>query len=252
MEECIRSGDKSKATGIQYFLKQFAGSHEKRTRGFVFTLNQDLFVERFYVGGTDMRLPGITTKAEWFKASTVEWKYGLGLPNKDKVARYKDAFWQKGLGSLMYVKLHGSYLWKSEDGSDAMVIGYGKKGRTEKEPLLAWYLQLFDEILNLGDVNLVTIGYGFGDDYINALIGNAIKDNRLRLNVICPTEPSAFKDHVLNAPAPDDSSKYEVLGDVIWRGLVRYYPATVTDFYTPRTSTLPPQGCSFFRALGLL
>jgi hypothetical protein len=51
-----------------------------------------------------------------------------------------------------------------------MVIGYGKRGRTEKEPLLAWYLQLFKEVLNAGDVNLVTIGYGFGDDYINGLI----------------------------------------------------------------------------------
>lgn len=252
MDDIIRSNDRSKATAIQYFLKQFAGSNETRTRGFVFTLNQDLFMERFYVGDKDMRLPGIATKAEWFKGSTAEWKYALQLPSRAEVTKYKDEFWRKGQCPLMYIKLHGSFLWKSEDGSDAMVIGYGKKGRMEKEPLMDWYLQIFDEVLKQGGMNLVIIGYGFGDDHINALIGRAVKDHRLRLTVICPTEPSGFREQVIKAPAPSDFSPYESLGDIIWEGLFRYYPATVGDFYSTGTSTLPAQGVSLFRAVGLL
>ncbi len=252
MDEILYSNNKSEAVAVGNFLKRFAGSINKRSRGFIFTLNQDLFAERFYVEDEGVSLPGVQTRPEWFKGSTQEWKYAIRLPTKNKIKEYKEEFWRKGQGPLMYVKLHGSTLWKSEDGSDAMVIGHGKKGRMEKEPLLDWFLEIFEKVLNWGSMNLVIIGYGFGDDHINALIGNAVKDSGLRLSIIGPTEPLIFKELVLRAPAPPDFSQNESLGDIIWKGLSRYYPTTVSHFYRTSTSTLPPQGDSFFRALGLL
>jgi hypothetical protein len=100
MDACIRSGDNRQAAGIQFFLERFAAAVGSYSRGFVFTLNQDLFIERFYVGATDMRLPGITTKPEWFKGSTAEWKYELQLPNNNQVAKYRDEFWSKAPGLI--------------------------------------------------------------------------------------------------------------------------------------------------------
>ena len=252
MDASLRNKNKPESAPVGKFLEQFAGLVDKRSRGFIFTLNQDLFVERFFVSYKNVRLPGIETRAEWFNGNINDWDYALRLPTAGQIDTFKDEFWQKGLGPLMYVKLHGSHLWKSENGSNAMVIGYGKKGRLEKEPLLDWYLHIFNEVLNFGDTNLVIIGYGFGDDHINDLIGNAVKNSRLKLTVICPTVPSAFRDQVMKAPAPKGFRNSESLADIIWQGLCRYYPSVVSEFYHPSGSALTPQGDAFFRSLGLL
>jgi hypothetical protein len=65
-------------------------------------------------------------------------------------------------------------------------------GRIAGEPLLEWYLSLFKEALEEGDKNLVIVGYGFGDDHINDIIVDAIKDRGLKLFVISPQLPADF------------------------------------------------------------
>jgi SIR2-like domain len=67
-----------------------------------------------------------------------------------------------------------------------------KLGRIAGEPLLEWYLSLFKEALEEGDKNLVIVGYGFGDDHINDIIVDAIKDRGLKLFVISPQLPADF------------------------------------------------------------
>ena len=149
----------------------------------------------------------------------------------------------------MYVKLHGSYGWLSQDGTDAMVIGHGKKGRIEKEPLLSWYLSLFKEVLHAGDRKLVVIGYGFGDDHINEIITGAIKEKGLQLYIICPMEPEQFRNQLLRLHGVN--IELNPYGEDIWSGLYGYYPSKVTDFYDIYSNTLPPRGEVFFKNIGL-
>jgi len=58
-------------TACMYFIQRFAGPVSEKTRGFFFTLNQDLFVERFFSNGNDpgrstLRAPG-ADHPKWFK-----------------------------------------------------------------------------------------------------------------------------------------------------------------------------------------
>ncbi|MEP6934971.1 MAG: SIR2 family protein, partial [Nitrospirota bacterium] len=90
---------------------------------------------------------------------------------------------------FVYIKLYGSYGWRSADGTNAMVVGGGKEERIAKEPLLKWYLELFREVLTGPECNLLVIGYGFRDKLINEVIAHAIRDRKLRLYIISPHQP---------------------------------------------------------------
>ena len=65
-----------------------------------------------------------------------------------------------------------------------MVIGRGKEQLIQKEPLLAWYFKIFKEVLFQTNRHLLLIGYGFGDDHINDIIANAIKQYGLKIYII--------------------------------------------------------------------
>jgi len=197
-----------------------------------------------------MRIPGLNHDL-WFSFSAESpKKFEVSLQNVEDVAKYKERFRTKGSGQFMYVKLHGSYGWSSQDGTDAMVIGYGKKGRIDKEPLLSWYLTIFKEVLHASDRNLVIIGYGFGDEHINEIIASAINERGLRLHVICPMEPDEFRNRLRGLSG--FNTQQIAHGHEIWKGVFRYYRNQVTDFYTAGSyAKFPSRAKSFFRNIGL-
>lgn len=253
MDEILCNQKRHEVAACRFFTARFADLDHLQTRGFVFTLNQDLFNERFYseIGDSRsaMRLPGLQNP-EWFRFSVEAAEtFQIQLPGIADVSKFQRRFWDKGTGKLMYVKLHGSYGWLSQDGTDAMVIGHGKKGRIEQEPLLSWHLSLFKEVLYAGDRKLVVIGYGFGDNHINEIIAAAIKDKGLQLHVICPMEPEQFRNRLMRLHG--FNIKPNPYGEEIWSGLYGYYPGKVTDFYDTHSSTLPPRGQTFFQNIGL-
>ena len=128
-----------------------------------------------------------------------------------------------------------------------MVIGHEKVGSIAKEPLLKWYLSLFEEILKEPNRNLVVVGYGFGDEHINNVIADAIRDCGLRLYVISPKLPSEFRETLtpLNSfvTGPDIHR-----GTELWEGLYGYYRATVREFCDDN-GQLTTQGRAFFHDL---
>jgi SIR2-like domain len=79
-----------------------------------------------------------------------------------------------------------------------MVIGTNKGRLLESEPLLNWYLQLFEEALQRAQALLV-IGYSFRDPHINHGIVEAAKSNGLRLYVMSPQTPEDFRVNLLRA-----------------------------------------------------
>lgn len=236
------------------FIARFDGSGYDR--GFFFTLNQDLFIERFFFLGYQqaslLKIPGLE-HAKWFNghlASTLTKEDHIRLPDQARVEKFSSTFLSKSVECFAYVKLHGSYGWRSShDGSDVMVIGHGKLGSIEKEPLLKWYLSLFEEILKEPNRNLVVVGYGFADEHINNVITDAIHDCGLRLYVVSPKLPSEFREmltplnsFVTEPPVPR--------GRELWEGLYGYYRATAIDF-CDENGELTTQGRAFFRDLEL-
>jgi hypothetical protein len=157
--------------------------------GFIFTLNQDLFIERFYQNpirdpsrrfyNARLSIPGIDKYPAWFMGEEGNPFNGIPteeearqfyklkhddyytLPNKNQFDLKKGSLLKDG--SYFLIKLHGSHNWVSSDGSDMMVIGRGKSEQIHKEPLLNYYYDLFKEVLFQEHRRLLVIGYGFGD-----------------------------------------------------------------------------------------
>lgn len=201
---------------VNHFIDKFAGHHKKK--GFFFTLNQDLFVERYC---RDLNY-SIATLGVSMKPNNSERK--LGRDDYIQLPANKDAIKENLISQcdFFYVKLHGSQNWKSFDGSDQMVIGKDKKGLIEKEPLLKYYSECFKKVLSRSDIRLFVIGYGFGDEHINEIISDSIKKHNLRLYVMSPDNPENFKNNLYN---------HLPCGKTIWNGLTGYYPYSLSTVF---------------------
>jgi hypothetical protein len=242
---------KPKWVGVVYALLMNFGITNNKS--FIFTLNQDLFIERFYQNPSkdypnknnipELSIPGIDKSPEWFmnldalrdKSSerlhngekdiqTCEEKeqfYRLKeddnytLPDKAEFDSKKNNLLEKGNFFLM--KLHGSYNWKSSDGLDAMVIGRGKTEQMMKEPLLCYYFEIFKAVLSQGKRRLLVIGYGFGDEHINGVISKAIRDDELKLYILSPISPEKLKYVLCEGPKKSENTIN------IWNGISGYF-----------------------------
>jgi len=252
LDEAIRSNFLNKrqcAQSLRHFLGRFAGTG--RNRGFIFTLNQDLLVERLYSNqGGLLQIPALG-HPDWFTGKFEEkTPPEIKMPEPRRIAFFRENFWEKGSGlqNFLYIKLHGSYAWKSANNSDAFVIGHEKSGSIAKEPLLQWYLQLFKEVLNLPNQILVVVGYGFMDRHINEIIADAAETG-LKLYVISPLQPRELRQ-VLD---PLHSAGHEAAhrGKEIWRMLRGYYCSSVDMMIPTNASVLPGLTQAFFKQTNL-
>jgi len=193
---------------------------------FFFTLNQDLFIERL-ISDTKKSImwPGIGKR--FFIPNSSESKRSLGnsefipIPADDNTIHAADL----RNNEFHYIKLHGSFGWKSSDPdrSDKLVIGRDKEKQIADEPLLKWYFDLFQEVLFQGGIKLLIIGYGFRDSHINEVILEAIAKYSLNLYVLSPADPAAFKNELCNTAN----------GDQIFEGLSGYFQSGFVDLFPP-------------------
>lgn len=199
---------------------------------FFFTLNQDIFVERL-ISDTKKSImwPGIGKR--FFIPRSSECKRPLennnfiNVPDGDKLDTTKRAV-DLPNNECNYIKLHGSFGWKSPDPdkSDKLVIGRNKETLIADEPLLKWYLDLFEQVLSHGGMKLLIIGYGFRDDHINEIIMKAIEQEpSLRLYIISPVKPRGFIKEL--------SKEEYFCGKRILKGLSGYFEASFKDIFPP-------------------
>jgi len=228
------------------------GHVKQNERGFIFTLNQDLFLERhFSTDLCDISIPGLN-RADWFQArhaSPFEIGPSVDLLKNDKVEELKSHFWSGKGGRLVYLKLHGSVGWRAADGSELLIVGTTKSSAIEKEPLLRWYSDLFKEVLHAGDRNLLVIGYGFRDSHINAVIADGIKEHRLRLYIVTPQSPDEFYDQLVPRHSVV-TRPIDHRGQDIWDGLAGYYVRSVDQLISHHWNLLP-DGEALLDRLGL-
>lgn len=172
---------------VQRFLGRFCWNQDRTANtSFLFTLNQDLLLERRWYNFDHHRppsLPGvppprlqISTNQTWF--SSIAAPYGddqvsfVGWNGEPTLA-----------GCTNYIKLHGSFNWVNADGSRTMVVGSRKAQQISSHPLLNWYFEVFRNVLCEGDVRLMVIGYSFSDDHINEVIAKAVREHGLQVFV---------------------------------------------------------------------
>lgn len=209
---------------VRQLVERFAG---KRTRpGFVFTLNQDLFMERYYADGPTLLFLGLGRTVHLSCGSQGELDPGDRIrlpaaPSSLDQEIHRDTFF--------YVKLHGSYNWDASDGTHRMVIGHAKANQIATEPLLAAYLEVFKRVLSSGKKRLLIIGYGFRDEHVNAAIVNAVDKGNLELFVMSPQSPSRLKALLGKAPC----------GPRIWGALHGYYSHTLLTLFPQNQEETP-------------
>jgi len=196
---------------VQELLFRFWGQRaDHNNASYLFTLNQDLFFERHLynehvAGAPGGVLPGLVPvpNQRWFTTNV-----GLYSPEFTLRPAADPAGEGRLQGQTNVIKLHGSFNWRSPNGRNLMVVGTEKTGQIAASPLLSWYAEIFRQVLAAGGVRLMIVGYGFGDEHINAVIAGAIEKNGLSV-FIWDTAPN-LKQRVLAAPH----------GPAIWNGLI--------------------------------
>jgi len=222
----------------------------KSGSGYIFTLNQDIMIEKLFQSvnmsnsimpfSKSVCIPAVHSPVYKPKVTTSgDKEYGI-IPDKEELQEWKD----KHLDSLdikgtrtnpIYIKLHGSFDWRyprhsntnmQDINNKVMVIG-GEKGRQiDKIPLLKFYFDLFEKSL-FSKVDLMIIGYGFRDAHINKVLIKAIKEHDLRLYFVNPNSFKTFGENIKDEGVFDNGHEYKIITNAI----DGYYQATLSKIF---------------------
>jgi len=150
-------------------------------KGLFFTLNQDIFIER-RSGHRPPCSPRFPVDIYNHHARDFSTEHFVVLPKEDAITKAEQDFMDHA--GLSYIKLHGSYGWRSSDGSNQMVIGKNKSEIIAREPLLKWYFELFQKVIAEGSKKILIVGYGFGDQHINQVLADGVEKYGLQIYII--------------------------------------------------------------------
>jgi hypothetical protein len=195
---------------------------QRNIKGFIFTLNQDLFLERHYYNGDRPIIPGVRISEKYFSSifrDPLRDQDFIELPSRDELEKLKEDIIKKN--SFFYIKMHGSQHWRNRSKQEQIVIGRGKKTKIEDEPLLEWYFELFKRVMFTKDIQMLIIGYGFGDGHINEVLAEAIENYSAGIHIICPKDVAVFHEELLKKD----------YGEKVWKGLAGYYPYSLLQVF---------------------
>jgi len=97
---------------------------------------------------------------------------------------------------------------------------------------LEFYQDVFERVLQAGDVQLMVIGYGFGDEHINLLIADAVKNAGLKVFVW------DARSDIVNWLKKDARYGGDVLAGLIStesRQMIEVFPSNQSETETYRT-----------------
>ena len=153
----------------------------------IFTLNQDTLLERYYLNDD---IP---------HRSNLKWNGPqlAGMRPVDTLDNPLESFYLTSFEPdpqnfkvdnrcQPYFKLHGSSNWIDTTPDGLMVLGGIKRTYIDRYPVLKWIHKQFEEALAKPNTKVMVIGYSFGDDHINSLIREAVKNDNIGLFVIDP------------------------------------------------------------------
>jgi hypothetical protein len=209
--------------GLGEFLNLFMGRGEEK--GLFFTLNQDLIMER----RNGYRCPGVPAfQQEFYSLNSAELKKEgfVQLPGVEDALKMASKDIRNHSG-LIYIKLHGSYGWKASDGSNQMVIGKNKTELINREPILNYYFNIFQDVIKEGNKNLLIIGYGFRDQHINNVILDGVKNHNLKIYIIDVNSFHDLKSNMENG---------HFYATPLLEGVGGYFPYSFRQIFPPDQS----------------
>lgn len=178
--------------GFQEFLRGFqcktqGGSSDA---GFIFTLNQDLAVERHWYNFDHWSyppcLPGVPVSMRMNQEGRSWFSTHVGQLDDSLLVALQPVSEIQLRRQTNYLKLHGSITWRTADGANAMVIGTEKTQQIEQLPLISDYFEVFEEVLLTQDRKLMIAGYSFQDEHINHILARAVREANLTIHIWDP------------------------------------------------------------------
>jgi len=213
---------------LALFLQRF--SNMSQGNGFIFTLNQDLFLEKLinkYIR-KDTRFANYSVAYPAINVPFIDPTWKSQLPSKEWL---EDWLSKPNLGGSvhaprefpLYVKLHGSSGWTQENGKLSIpVIGKNKSQQIQREPLLNWYQDLFKNALN-ERVDIWVIGYSFSDAHINDALIKSMQKHHSSLYVI----DTKSHNHFMNSILGFNTTLYGMIDQY----LAGYFPCPLQDIF---------------------
>ncbi|MDJ0794370.1 MAG: SIR2 family protein [Woeseiaceae bacterium] len=187
----------------------------------IFTLNQDLLLEKHYLN-ENISLLSDGKWNGWAIPGTLQ-QYSRSrsyYANPDADIWMEDADMTVKKNHQPYIKLHGSSNWylyrdfRYHGPKPMLVIGGGKQATISKS-LLRYNFQTFEDSLCSSGVRLMIVGYGFADSHINDVIHSAATENDAEIFVVDPLGIDAMRTFGENLPQGPNDFERDFLPQVI-------------------------------------
>jgi hypothetical protein len=190
---------------LQYLVRTFLARFDA-----IFTLNQDLLLERHYLD-QNIALAQYRRWSGWQLPGTKPLNptphvYDPTLERTAMRAPEDEANFKEHPGLQPYYKLHGSTNWTGGGGSGGrlLIMGGNKAVEINQYLLLNWYHRQFRERLARAR-RLMIIGYSFSDAHINQALIDATKQGRIEIFIVDPLGVDILnKQDPRHIPVPSD------------------------------------------------
>ncbi len=206
-------------SSLKCFINRFSNNEDNN--GIIFTLNQDLFFERFFMQhhstSTEKLIIPFINK-NWYDT-----KYDIPLLDFETIKIDKKIHSKEpNYNNFLYAKLHGSFDWRFEgENRSLMVIGTSKKNHINKYEILKRNFSIFENnIKDNSKKKILVIGYSFNDSHINYVL----KKSNCELYIVSPEEPSRFYRRMLKN---FDGNQYTICKEKV----KNYYKSTLNQIF---------------------
>jgi hypothetical protein len=184
MDQAFASVEFEFQNARQYLVSEFLARFDA-----IFTLNQDLLLERHYLNQNIMLSDGRKWPAGWQRPGLKPFGPPAHVYNAVEAvmaAQTPDpSAFKVAPGAQPYFKLHGSTNFVRDPGGRIIVMGGNKAAGIEQEPLLNFYRGEFTRYITQGS-KLMVIGYSFSDSHINTAISLAVQHQGLKVFIVDP------------------------------------------------------------------
>ena len=132
----------------------------------IFTLNQDVLLERYYMGQAQQTLGAHHRSGVIFPGMGRLPRAAFALDDVGEWGPTDPLDMAVPANMQPIYKLHGSVRWRTNDGQPILIMGGGKTMAINRFPVLKASFEAFDRYLAMPDLRLMMVGYGFGDDHV--------------------------------------------------------------------------------------
>jgi len=224
------------------FLNRFSlpSSQYHNDYASIFTLNQDLIVERFLRTRSEHILlitPSVTAISHRQPNQNITISTRYSDLNEIYIQDNQPSEKPSVTSYINYVKLHGSFNWKRKVGDsheEILLIGKNKINDIEDDNLLKKYFDIFENSLKKAN-KVLCVGYSFNDKHVNSLF---VKYN-IELHVLNPSPPDTFINFIANDKDEDKKT--------IWKHrITNYYQGDLHSLFSDDHSTYNDLKSNYF------